>query len=238
MEPIPETAEALNELDSPDDAGIRLRRLQELADSAKALVPDLVGVSLARLEHELTFTLVATSSEFAVLDGVQYAAGGPCVDGALSEEVRQFTQDDVLDEERWHLFAEATAAKSIRSTLTLPVIRDGEVIGTVNLYAATRRAFDGHHDGLAKIFGACAAGAITNADMSFATRLEAAATPERVRIRGLIEMAAAIIAVTHDVDLDEAESILFDAAARAGVEVVELARQIVAAQEGEGEPPV
>jgi GAF domain-containing protein len=237
MEPIPETAEALDELDSAYDAGLRLRRLQELANGAKARVPELVGVSLARLEHELTFTLVATSTEFSVLDGVQYADGGPCVDSAHAEEVREFTQDDVLDEERWRLFAEATAAHNVRSTLTLPVVRDGEVVGTVNLYAATKHAFVGHHDELAEIFGAWAAGAITNADLSFTTRLQAAATPERVRIRGLIDVAAAIVAVTHDVDLDEAEGILYDAAARAGVEVVELARQIVAAQDGGAEPP-
>lgn len=236
MEPIPETAEALGELDSEDDAGIRLRRLQELASQARGHVPELVGVSIARLEHEITFTLVATDAEVAVLDAVQYVDGGPCVDGAHTEMVHEFVQEDVLDEERWRLFAEATAERSIRSTLTLPVIREGTVIGTVNLYAATSRAFVGHHDELAEIFGAWAPGAITNADMSFTTRLQAAAAPDKVRTRGLIEMAAAIIAVTHDVDLDEAEAILHDAAARGGVEVVGLARQIIAAQESDDGP--
>src|SRR5690348_16435882 len=107
MDPIPETAEALGELDSEHDAGIRLRRLQELAAQARAHVPDLVGVSIARLEHEITFTLVATDAEVAVLDAVQYVDGGPCVDGAHTEEIHEFAQDDVLDEERWRLFAEA-----------------------------------------------------------------------------------------------------------------------------------
>lgn len=233
MEPTPETAEALDELDSEMDAGLRLRRLQTLAERARELVPDLVGVSIGYLEHELTFTLVATAAEFAVLDAVQYAAGGPCVEGAHAEEVREFHQDDILDEERWRLFAEATAARAVRSTLTLPVVREGRVIGTVNLYAATRRAFVGYHEELAKIFGAWAAGAITNADLSFTTRQQAAATPERVRARGYIDVAAAIIAVTREVDLADAEVILRDAAVRAHVSVVELAQQIVAAHENE-----
>jgi len=227
MEPIPATAEALDELDSELDAGVRLRRLQSLAENARELVPDLVGVSIGYLEHELTFTLVATATELAVLDAVQYIAGGPCVDGAHAREVREFSDDDVLDEDRWRLFAEATAARAIRSTLTLPVVREGKVIGTVNLYAATGRAFVGYHEALAEIFGAWAAGAITNADLSFTTREQAAQTPDRVRARSLIDVAAAMIAVADDVGLDEAEAILRDAAARAGVSALELAQQIV-----------
>lgn len=238
MEPVPETAEALNELDSEENAGVRLRQLQAMADRAKDLVPDLVGVSLARLEQELTFTLVASTTEVAILDAVQYAAGGPCVEGAHAEKVHEFTKEDVLDEERWRLFAEATASRGIRSTLTLPVVREDQVIGTVNLYAASSQAFVGRHRDLAETFGAWAAGAISNADLSFTTRREAAKAPERVRARGVIEVAAAIIAFTHQVDLDEGEVILRDAAARADVSVLDLARQIIDAEdedEGDGD---
>jgi hypothetical protein len=42
------------------------------------------------------------------------------------------------------MFADATAAKSVRSTLTLPLVgTDGGALGTVNLYAASPQAFDG-----------------------------------------------------------------------------------------------
>lgn len=233
MEPIPETAEALNELDSEADAGIRLRRLQDLAERAREAVPDLVGVSIGYLVHGLTFTLVATDAELAVLDAVRYVAGGPCVEAAYGDKTHRSNQDDVLDEERWRLFAEATAARAVRSTLTLPVVRDGGVIGTVNLYAATGRAFVGNHEELAEIFGAWASGAITNADLSFTTRQQAAVTPDRVRARGAIDVASAVIAISRDVDLEEAEAILHDAAARAHVSVVDLAHQIIAAHEND-----
>lgn len=234
LEPIPETLEALEELDSPADAGARLRQLTTLAERAREVVPDLVGVSIARVDHGLTLTLVATAPEIAVLDAIQYVAGGPCVEGADTRQIREFDDDNVLDEERWRLFAEATAARAVRSTLTLPVVEGEAVVGTVNLYAASRRAFVGHHEDLAEIFDAWAAGAITNADLSFATRRDARATPERIRQREMIEEAAASIAGERGIDLDSAEALLRDAAAQAGVATVDLARQILHAPEDDG----
>jgi hypothetical protein len=150
MEPIPETAEAINQLEASVDQGDLLAQLTRLADQGKEIVPDLVGVSIAPLDHGLTYTLVATAAEIAVLDAIQYAVGGPCVEAAHTERVVQFDQD-AFDEDRWRLFAESTAARAVRSTLTLLLSDDGlEVAGTVNLYAASPRAFDGLHEQLAE----------------------------------------------------------------------------------------
>jgi GAF domain-containing protein len=227
MEPIPETVEALNELDPTDERGL-IARLGRLAARAQDIVPDLLGVSVSQLEEGLTFTLVATAEEIAVLDAVQYATGGPCVDGAHTDQVLEFDNDDVLDEERWRLFAQATAAHTVRSTLTLPVLGDdGVAVGSVNLYAASGRAFVGHHDALTEIFGAWAAGAIANADLSFTTRRDAEATPDRVREQVVIDLAVGIVAVDLGVDVEVAEARLREAAARAGVRPGQLAREIV-----------
>jgi GAF domain-containing protein len=231
LEPIPETVEAVNELDPSEHAPDLLATLTRLASRAQEVVPDLVGVSIAMLEEGLTFTLAATADEIAVLDGVQYAAGGPCVEGALTNEVHEFNSDDVLDEHRWQLFAEATAAHTVRSTLTLPVVRDGVVEGSVNLYAASRRAFVDHHDELAEIFGAWAAGAIANADLAFTTRSEAQAAPRRVKERAIIDVAVGILAAGLRVDIKTAEDRLRNAAARAGVTLARLATDIVHARQ-------
>jgi hypothetical protein len=78
--------------------------LTELAHRAPEIVPDLAWVSVGRIPKGLTFTLVATAAEIAVLDGIQYLAGGPraraegpCEAGTYSNEVREFNRDDVLD---------------------------------------------------------------------------------------------------------------------------------------------
>jgi GAF domain-containing protein len=233
MEPLPETLEALNEIDPGVDEDL-LGQLLDLANRAREIVPDLVGVSVARLAENVTFTLVASDQDIAVLDAIQYAAGGPCVEGAHTRQVREFNDDDVLDEERWQLFAEATAAHTVRSTLTLPVVADGRTVGTVNLYAASTRAFVEHHEDLAEVFGAWAAGAVANADLSFTTRRQARATPKRLRDRAMIDVAVGILAATFDVDFDTAEARLRTAATYAGVSIAQLARDIVRAHGDQG----
>jgi GAF domain-containing protein len=232
MEPIPATVEAIDELDPVGDATHLMERLRRLADRAKEVVPELVGVSVAKLEEGLTFTLVATDTEIAALDGVQYAAGGPCVAGAEDDEILEFQPEQAVDEERWQLFAQATAARAVRSTLTLPILDPGgEVSGSVNLYAASPTAFEDHHEELADLFGAWARGAVSNADLSFSTRRQAEETPQRVRDQGTIDVAAGVLSVELHIDLDAALSRLRDAAARADVSAVEVARAVLATRQ-------
>jgi GAF domain-containing protein len=227
MEPIPETVEAVNNLDpSPDDLDL-LAHLKSLADRAEEIVPDLVGVSVARLDRGLVFTLAATDAEITLLDAIQYVAGGPCVEGASNGEPNEFQRDNALDEEQWRLFAEATAAHTIRSTLTLPVLTDGRTVGSVNLYAASSRAFVGHHEDLAQIFGAWAEGAVANADLSFQTRREAEAAPRKVLDQNQIDVATGIVAAQLNVDVDVALTRMKVAAMSAGTSLLELALEIV-----------
>lgn len=230
MEPIPETVEAVNELEPAADADELLAGLVRLASLAQEVVPDLVGVSIARLDEGLSFTLVATAQEIAVLDAVQYLAGGPCVEAAEADEIREFDREEVLSEERWSLFAEATAAHVVRSTLTLPVMSADRVTGTVNLYAASRRAFVGHHEELGEIFGAWAAGAVADADLPFNTRREAMTTVQRLREQAVVDVAIGVLAADLAVDVEAAQQHLEQAAARAGVSAVDLARAIVEAR--------
>lgn len=233
LDPIPETVQAINELDPADETDL-LAELTHLADRAEEVVPDLVGVSIARLDQGLTFTLVASASQIALLDAIQYAAGGPCVEGAHTDQVIEFDNggdDDALDEDRWRLFAQATAAHHVRSTLTLPLQTEGRVVGTVNLYAASPRAFVGSHERLAEIFGAWAAGAVVNADLAFSTRREAQAAPDRVHEQFVTDEATGIMAGGLDIDVETARARLEEAASRAGVSLFQLAHEIVTAHE-------
>jgi hypothetical protein len=77
------------------------------------------------------------------------------------------------------------------------------------------------------VFGAWAAGAVANADLSFATRLEAQAAPGRIRDQATLSEAVDVIGREQGVGRDLAEQRLRTAAALAGVDVVALARQIL-----------
>lgn len=85
----------------------------------------------------MAFTLVATDADVAVLDAIQYAFGGPCVEAPRAEQVLQYDADSPVDERRWQSFAQTTGVKAVAATLTLPILLDGKVVGAVNLYAAS-----------------------------------------------------------------------------------------------------
>jgi GAF domain-containing protein len=225
VEPVPETMDAIRELATYGDteAAIALLRMGRLV---KQLVPECVGLSLGLLDENLTFTLVATDQEIAALYAVQYIDGGPCVDAAASGEATEYPTPDSTDEDRWRMFARATAAAGIASTLSLPIVRHDEVIGSVNIYASTPDAFEGRHEQLAVACGAWAPGAVTNGDLAFRTRLEAAKTPQRMRDRNDIDLAIGVISEAQGVDADVAAKRLTQAAARAGITEAQAARAV------------
>ncbi|HYO38741.1 MAG TPA: GAF domain-containing protein [Nocardioidaceae bacterium] len=226
MEPIEETRAALDLLTTQGDpeVGIALLRMGRMA---RQVAPACVGLSLGLLDEELTFTLVASSEEIAAFDAMQYLDGGPCVDGAHDGKRVEVDIDDIAQqEEEWLMYAQATAAAGIRSSLTLPVVRSGRVIGTVNLYGATADAFTGRQDELAEALGVAAGAAITNADLTFATRLDAVEAPQRILDQDDVDIALGMIARSQNVDIPVAQERLRQAAARAGITEGQAARAV------------
>lgn len=232
MEPIDESARALSELEPGVDDVQLLVELRRRSEQTAALVPDCIGMSVAARELGVTLTLVSTTRSAAVLDATQYLSSGPCIDALDRGDVRAYTVDELLDEESWRLFSQTAAAAGVASTLTLPVMADGQVSGTINLYASTPHAFDGHHEELADVFGAWAAGATTNADLSFRTLETARSAPRVLADRVLIETAAGLIMAEVDVSADEAHRRLAEAARRAGVSEVDVAEAVLTASKG------
>ena len=96
----------------------------------------------------------------------------------------------------------------------------------MNLYAATPGAFVGHHDELAEALHASAAQAVTNADLSFSTRLAAVEAPQRLEEQYEVNIALGIIAESQGVDIATAQERLRQAAARAHISEGQAARAI------------
>jgi hypothetical protein len=115
----------------------------------------------------------------------------------------------------------------VASTLSLPIYRNGDVVGGLNIYGSTETAFDGLHEELAALLGARAVEAVTNADLSFSTRLDAVAAPRLVRDRAVVDTAVGLVAAQRGLTVEEAHDHLIRAAARAGVPETAVARIIV-----------
>jgi GAF domain-containing protein len=225
VKPIPETQQALDELSRGGDTEVE-DTLLRMGRKAKRIVPECVGLSLASLQDGITLTLVATSDEIAVLDAVQYLDGGPCVQAAHEDQTLDVNADDLFSEDRWMMYAQASAAHGVASSLSLPLLHAGRVVGSVNLYASTPDAFEGHHSDLAEVLGSSAASAVANADLSFATRLEAVEAPQRIVDQNDIDIAVGILSANQGVDIGTAQERLRQAAARAGITERQAARAV------------
>ncbi len=226
LEPIPETLRAANELDALSTDDDLLDQLRRAGHAVQQVVPTCCGLSLALLEHGVTLTLVASDEDTVVLDAVQYLDGGPCVDSTRGHEV-VIGEVGALDEREWHLFAATSAAHGVASTLSLPVLDDGTVVGSINLYASTAHAFDGHHEAQAAILGAWAEGAITNADLTFSTRLAAQEAPQVLHDARRVDVAVGILAARERTSTAEAHRRLREAVAAAGVPVVMVPETVI-----------
>jgi GAF domain-containing protein len=226
LEPVPETSAALRELGKYGDTAVA-DSLFAMGARMQAVVPHLVGVSLALVQEGLSFTLVASNETAARLDAIQYIDGGPCVAAGYTGEVVNFRGSEALDEDRWRLFSLATAAAGVCSTLSMPIMRSGAVFGGVNMYGSTPDAFDDHHEELAQISGAWAPGAVANADLSFRTRLEAAAAPGRLRDRSTVDRAVGVLVGSQGVADPVARELVRQAAARAGITDAQAAEAII-----------
>ena len=226
LEPLPETREALAELISLDGPEID-EVIVDLGRAAEQIVPDIVGLSLALYREGLTLTLVASGLGVVGVDAIQYLDGGPCVHAVEHDDVVEAAMDDLLDEQRWHLFARTSAAVGIASSLSMPLVSHGRVTGGINLYASTPEAFSGHHEELAAALGASAAGSVANADLSFASRLRAVEAPAQLTERREIETAVGMIAARDHVDPQVARARLRTAAACAGTTEALVARVLI-----------
>jgi GAF domain-containing protein len=229
MEPTEESAQTIEAFAEYGVTGIP-EMLAETARHVQRIVPQIWGMSVSLSDGDLTFTLVASSAEVAALDGVQYASGGPCV--AAIEDQREVNVEDIaapMAEQDWQLFASASAAAGVRSTLSFPLTLGGEVIGGVNLYASTENAFAGHQEELAAVFGTWASEGVSNADMTFASRARAEQGPTRAAEQSEVDLALGVLMGQKGIGPDEARAELEAGARKAGIEPLELARTILSA---------
>src|SRR4051812_15096963 len=229
LRPVAESREALDWLSSYGQGRDVETSLLEMGRGVRQIVPECVALSLCYAGTDYTFTLIADNREAALIDALQYIDSGPCERTMHTGETTAV--NGPLAEERWQLLARGWSTAGVASSLSMPVMDEGGVIGGVNLYASTPTAFDGHHEELATVCGAWAGGAVTNADLDFTSRIRAAATPARMRDKTTVDVASGLLAEYLGTDLPTAIQRITTSAQRAGVAVSELARFILDAHE-------
>jgi GAF domain-containing protein len=226
VEPIPETREALRRLAQVGDEQLA-DDLGEAATALRARVPGLVGLSITVVEQGITFTYLTSDLSLSRLDAMQYLGGGPCEDAISTARTVEVDHGGLLDEGRWAFFARASTSLGVASTLSLPILDEGHVVGSVNVYGADPDTFHGRHEELAELFGAWAPGAVTNADLAFSTRLDGARAVSRLEDLAVIDLAVGMLVAANAVSPVDARELLEQAAVRADVTLVEVAHLLV-----------
>ena len=224
-----------------DDSWRRLEDFTEAAQARQAVASDqssfsealcdlalqVVGgehASITSVREGRFTTVAATSSVPELADKLQYSTGqGPCLD-AIREHGTFYVQDLATDQ-RWPAFGRAVSTElGMHSLLAHVLPVDDTVLGALNVYSSSRRAFTAQHQTLIGIFGATAAQALRAAR----NRERAEHLEDALRTSRRIGVALGIVMKTHLVDLDQSWQILAKASQDRNVKVSVLAEHVIA----------
>lgn len=171
--------------------------LGAVAEFAAHAIPGADGVSVALVHphpSELKVQLCSATADFVNdIDTVQYAQlrEGPCI---TSMESRRVTVSGSLgSDERWPRFGGRVARMAVHSALSLPLVIDGDIIGSINVYARCRDAFGDHAVELGTRFAAPAAVSVHNAQLLAGARQRTQALQRALQSRAVIDQAIGII---------------------------------------------
>jgi GAF domain-containing protein len=225
LRPVAESEEAFEWLASYGQGREVETAIMGMGRRVREIVPECVALSMCYAGTDYTFTLISDNREAALIDALQYVEAGPCEETMHTGKTT--AAHSPLAEEQWQLMARGWSVAGVASSLSLPVVHEGGLVGGVNLYASTPTAFDGHHEELAAVCGAWAGGAVTNADLDFTSRVRAAATPARMREKTAVDVASGLVAEYLGTDVATAAQRIVNGAQRAGVDAADLARFIL-----------
>jgi GAF domain-containing protein len=137
--PSSTAAHLLGLLVQSPDLDAFLTRLAHLA--AEAVTPAAAcGITVRR--DGRPFSPAVSNDLAAQVDELQYVADeGPCLDALRSGTV--IMVNDLTQEQRWNQYRPPATAHGVVSSLSLPLVVDGERLGALNLYSSTAAAFTG-----------------------------------------------------------------------------------------------
>src|SRR4051812_21680023 len=165
-----------------------LQRVTRLC--AEALPGMHAGVTVGR--GTSARTAAASDQLVADLDAMEVElAEGPCM--TAMETGAAVKVEDLASDDRWPKFGVAAVERGVASSMGLPLTVRGEVIGALNIYAATPAAFGPREEQLAAMLAEQAAFALANVRLYESSSRLAEQLREALASRGLIEQAKGIL---------------------------------------------
>jgi GAF domain-containing protein len=200
--------------------------LEQVVHIARRVLPVQTEASITLISGDEPFTVAFTDDKAMALDERQYKdERGPCLDAASSGML--LSAPDLASDQRWPRFAEAATERGIRSSLSVPLPVQRELMGALNFYAEEAGAFDDEAIDLAQTFGAHAAVAVANAHLYETTAILAEQMKHAMATRAVIEQAKGIIMRDRNCTPDEAFDILVRLSQESHHKLREVAQRVV-----------
>ena len=201
--------------------------LQRACDATKAVIRGAQDVSVTLIEKDAPRTAASSGDLATTADEAQYAAGqGPCLDAA--REGAPVLVTDMANDERWPGYVDAALAAGVRGSVSVPLEVDTNVVGALNIYASTPRAFD--QDIVDVAFDlAHYAGIVVSATDEFNRAVTLAEQMQRaMQSRAVIEQAKGILMAQRRCSPDEAFEVLVRLSQETHRKLREIAETLVA----------
>jgi GAF domain-containing protein len=213
----------LDERESLDEALARLVR------TCRDAIPACSDASVTLLAADGEKRTAATTSERGrQIDEWEYAADmGPCIDAL--RDAGEHHVPTLADAKEYDGFAEVLAGVGIRSTVGVPMLVAGEVVGALNVYASEEHAFDDEASRtVARSVASQAATALHNLRVYDASRTLAQQLEQAMASRAVIEQAKGVLMAQAGCTADEAFARLRAASQRENVKLRDVAARVVA----------
>lgn len=199
--------------------------LQHVAALACATVPACDAASVSLVEDGKTTSILSTEEAVHEIDTVQHRSGeGPCMQAIL--DAAPHGVESTADDTTFPAFARAAARKGFLSAYAHPLTGDDRVVGALNLYSRSPRAFDETSRRIAAVLAAQAGIALHHAHLYTASVKLAEQLQEALTSRAEIDQAKGILMERTGCDADQAFELLRQASQRMNRKVRDIAHEI------------
>lgn len=205
--------------------------LDELAALTTKVLPGDLSCGITMRRGRGVTTMASSDTRASQVDEIQYSHNeGPCLHALATGQVT--VVDDLASDDRWGGYQMAALGHGVRSSLSLPLHTDSEVVGALNIYATRPRTFGPPEQLVGGRFADEASRALTLAvrlaeHSEMSAHLQAA-----LASRAVIDQALGIIMGQNRCSADEAFEVLRTASQNRNVKLRDIAADMVTAVSG------
>jgi len=201
-----------------------LRRIAEMGESAIEGA-DVTGLTLLD-EDGRPETFVCTDDKAFDVDQLQYDEGdGPCLTAYRERHIVRVGSNRV--DQRWPAFSRRACERGVLSSLSAPLVVDGQGLGALNFYAHREEAFSDADEQVGLAFSEQAAVIVANAQAYWGAREHSLHLDEAMRSRAVIEQAKGIVMARSDLGPEAASDVLRRVSQRENRKLREVAADLV-----------